>query len=338
MTNDHTPNTTNPAERFPPPEAETIDAPPQAHLTQDAADERTVHGLLTLLDHGGCSKVDTLITGGLAQVRSRARTHAAGERDASPRAVRRRIIRKSIATAVITIGVSAMALFILLQPTTTPAVAAIDELVEAIDELPARRYDIQIRRRPSAIGAERETRFRDGDARIVRGTLDIGPEGRYLLALQLTRRGDGPRIGFDGTEYWVVPMRGPIHVGPEPFNDPVTREYPIEAMMVDRVVARLQGNYKLEVGDITDATGEPLIQIKAVKRAQRRPGPDRVTLEARRSDRVVTYIQSLWKNQSQTRPRTESLTLRLAEGVVPDLARFSHAAHHDGSRMVTQPR
>ncbi len=168
----------------------------------------------------------------------------------------------------------------------------------------------------------------DGAILYVRG------RGEYVLA-RLDADGDEVLTGSDGARAWIVPPKGAVRVSRDPrrFSGalPGSRQG-IAFVDPHADLAELARSYELTLKPAPRA--DALARIVGVRRSDARGGPKRIELAYEESTALLRAIRLENLPQARGGPRTVEFELVDEAPLARDF--FTHAFHHDASRVVIE--
>ncbi|HMN95806.1 MAG TPA: hypothetical protein PKC43_12015 [Phycisphaerales bacterium] len=281
--------------RVPPPDLGPLDAAGATggDALERLADERIVHAALQTLAPGARLRLDRAVQLAMGAIDGEpapaARRRPRPVDDARPDrhrpfAALLRLAPMLLITAVFL----AMAQLLVETPSAEAAAArSLDAVVSATQRLGPRRYLLTIEREGPLQPIVR------------RGTVDVGPEGRFVVRFGPPNRAPIEAFGYDGEAYWIFGARGPVRRSLDERVLAVRGELGelTSLLVVDRLLRRLRQDYDVVIAD--DAPARDGTRFVATRRAGARerpwhPGPDRVTFEVAPDDRVVTSLEATW--------------------------------------------
>jgi hypothetical protein len=185
----------------------------------------------------------------------------------------------------------------------------------------------------------------DGRTRELTADLWVRGGSHYVIRQDSPLGGD-LFLGSNGSEYWVVPLLGPVLVGPEPglieqwlLRDSLSSPF----LQLTSILERMQNRYTLrlgEAGELAPTTdGQPVWCTLVIGEKQDESdvlAADVIRLWTSRETGIAQQVEMIW-NRPDDQPGPVRLLLRLQplESDLPD-DWYEHAAHHAPDRRVIQ--
>jgi hypothetical protein len=164
--------------------------------------------------------------------------------------------------------------------------------------------------------------------------LYVRERGEYVLA-RLDADGDEVLSGSDGARSWIVPAKGPVRVSSDPrrFSGALPGSQQGIAFIDPHAdLVELAKSYELTLKPATDA--DALARIVGVRRSDARGGPKRIEISYDESTALIRAIRLENLPQARSGPRTVEFELVDDAPLARDF--FTHAFHHDASRVVIE--
>jgi len=168
----------------------------------------------------------------------------------------------------------------------------------------------------------------DGAILYVRG------RGEYVLSRPDTE-GNEVLSGSDGTRAWMVPAKGPVRVSRDPrrFSGALPGSQQGIAFIDPHAdLAELAKSYDLTLKPASRS--DALSRIEGMRRSDARGGPKRIELSYDESTALIRAIRLENLPQARGGPRTVEFELDDDAALHRDF--FTHAFHHDASRVVIE--
>jgi hypothetical protein len=168
----------------------------------------------------------------------------------------------------------------------------------------------------------------DGAILYVRG------RGEYVLA-RLDADGNEVLTGSDGARAWIVPVKGPVRVSRDP------RRFSGALPGSQQGIAFIDPHQNLdELSKSYDLVLKPALRpdapsrITGVRRSDARGGPKRIEISYDESTALIRAIRL--ENLPQARGGPRTVEFELVDDAALDREFFTHAHHHDASRVVIE--